>query len=64
MADLSFRGRQPPKRPTTSGSPASAPLEPNALAAYRAAVEAALEVEGRDAARVAELLGTATPWSQ
>ena len=49
-------------RPAAPGSPASAPLEPGALAAYRAAVEAALAAESRDSARVAELLGTAAPW--
>ena len=35
--------------------------EPHALAVQRAIVEAALTVESRDAARVADLLKTATP---
>ena len=37
--------------------------EPHALALQRATVEAALIAESRDAARVAGLLKTATPWS-
>ena len=38
-------------------------LDPSALAAHRATVEAALAAESRDAARIADLLKTATPWS-
>ena len=38
-------------------------LDPSALAAHRATVEAALTAESRDAARIADLLKTATPWS-
>ena len=38
-------------------------LDPSALAAQCATVEAALAAESRDAARVADLLKTATPWS-
>ena len=41
----------------------AATLEPCALAAQRAIVEAALIAESRDAARVAGLLRIATPWS-
>ena len=37
--------------------------EPHVLAVQRATVEAALIAESRDAARVAGLLKTATPWS-
>ena len=38
-------------------------LDPSALAAQRATVETALTAESRDAARVADLLKTATLWS-
>ena len=38
-------------------------LDPSALAAHRATVEAALAAESRDAARIADLLRIATPWS-
>jgi len=38
--------------------------EPGALAARRADVEAALAAEGRDAARITDLLKGATPWAE
>ncbi len=55
-------GRPAAERIDTLDAAPTAALEPSALAAQRATVEAALTAESRDAARVADLLKTATPW--